>query len=217
MNRRSAQSLAAHQIAAATAVFSAVMFSAIPARSQGAIFIDGSAATALLGGPFAGGGAVGMLLSPRYDLRLEVEVARWRAERVSERSSHGSFDFTNGSRPVSYSILLGRHLQPRRRAQLQMLVGAGIIRHSWTDSGHQDFRFNGIVTQEFNWNDRGTTTDLHLTAGLEATLSLTQHLAVVPRWRGQLYSASAEGSSGVYYLPTTTIRNLAGIAFRWRF
>jgi hypothetical protein len=98
-----------------------------------------------------------------------------------------------------------------------MLVGAGVIRHSWTASGHQDFRFNGIVTKEFSWNDRGTTTDVQFTAGLEATVSLARHLAVVPRWRSQLYSASAEGSSGGYYLPTNTIRNLAGIAFRWRF
>jgi hypothetical protein len=115
MNRRSAQSLAVHQIAAATAVFSAVMFSAIPARSQEAVFIDGSAATALLGGPFAGGAAVGMVLSPRYDVRLEVEVACWRNERVSEKSSIGSFDITNGSRPMSYSTAMprteaGRHL-----------------------------------------------------------------------------------------------------------
>jgi hypothetical protein len=114
MNRRSAQSLAVHQIAAATAVFSAVMFSAIPARSQGAVFIDGSAATALFGGPFAGGGAVGMLLSPRYDLRLEVEVARWRAERVSERSSNGSFDFTNGSRRAE-ALLMQLHITASRQ------------------------------------------------------------------------------------------------------
>ena len=216
MKRRSAQS-ALRQFSVTAVVFSAITFNAIPARSQGAVFIDGSAATALLGGPFAAGAAVGMLLSPRYDVRLEVEVARWRVERVSEKSSIGNFDITNGSRPMSYSILIGRRLQPRRRAQLQMLVGAGVIRHSWTASGHDDFRLNGVVTREFSWNDRGTVTDAQFTAGLEAVVSLTRHLAVVPRWRGQLYAASAEGSSGGYYLPTTTIRNLAGIAFRWRF
>jgi hypothetical protein len=58
---------------------------------------------------------------------------------------------------------------------------------------------------------------VQFTAGLEAVISLTGRLAVVPRWRGQLYAASAEGASGGYDLPTTTFRNLAGIAFRWRF
>jgi hypothetical protein len=204
-------------LSVAALAFSIVMFAAIPARSQGATFVDGSATADVFKGTFAGGGGVGVVLSPRYDLRFEFEAARWEFASSHGRSEIGNFDMLQGTRPVSYSILLGRRFQPKRRAQLAMVAGLGVLRHSWIDSGHQDFRFNGVVTKEFSWDDHGTTNDPHLTFGLEAVVSVSAHFAVIPRWRVQLSSASAEGSSGGYYLPTTTLRNVAGIAGRWRF
>ena len=151
-----------------------------------------------------------VVLSPRYDLRFEFEAARWEFASSHGRSEIGNFDMLQGTRPVSYSILLGRRFQPKRRAQLAMVAGLGVLRHSWIDSGPQDFRFNGVVTKEFSWDDHGTTNDPHLTFGLEAVVSVSARFAVIPRWRVQLSSASAEGSSGGYYLPTTTLRNVAG-------
>jgi hypothetical protein len=213
----SARSHALKHISLATVAFSTVMLTASSARAQGRLFIDGSAAMSMFAGPFAGGAVAGVVLSPRYDVRLEVEIAQWRVDRVSERSSIGSFDFTDGFRPASYSVLFGRRLYSKRRAELEILIGAGVVRQSWTQSGHDDFRVNGVVTHEFSWNDHGTTTDPQFTAGLEASVWLTPHLAIVPRWRSQLYGASAGGTSGGYYLPTTTLRNVAGVAVRWKF
>src|SRR5438045_2110451 len=63
---------------------SIVMLAAIPARSQGARFLDGSATADVFKGTLAAGGGVGVVLSPRYDLRFEFEAARWEFA-----SSHG--------------------------------------------------------------------------------------------------------------------------------
>jgi hypothetical protein len=199
-----------------TLAFSTVMLAAAPARSQHAPFLDGAAAGALVSGTFAGGGGIGVPLSPRYDVRFEVEMTEWTFDRVHMRNSLGRFDLVDGSRPISYTVLVGRRFRPRRYAQFAVLGGYGVVRSSWQESYHDELKVNGAVISRLGWDLHGTSRGTQLTVGVEAAIVVTTHLAIVPRWRGQMTSV-AEGSSAGFYLPTSTVRNLAGGGLRWRF
>jgi hypothetical protein len=163
-----------------------VMSVAAGARAQNRephLFVDG----ALLGDrdpkyPFessmalGGSGAIGLRISKHFSVRFEAEVPAMHTETF-----RGGYTFfateTETFRTTTYSGLLAGHYQAHKKVNVAFLAGLSAARHEGQGSDFLETPGpNGAVVHHWLVSYRTGA----LTTGLDAAVSLTPHLAIVP-------------------------------------
>ena len=191
------------------------MLSAVPSQAQELKFVEASVRVAE--GTPAGGVSVGVALSPRYNVRVELEVVGRDVARDRFVAAIVRSEFENATQPTSVSLLIARRFRSERRVQLEFLAGLGFVRTRWESSGYLDLLTTGTVTNHAEWDDRGTTTAALWTVGFDVVLDLTKRVCLVPQWRGRSSEAQSHGLLGDFSLPANTFHHGTGASLRWRF
>src|SRR5688500_17974870 len=137
--------------------------------------------------------SAGVFLSRRWSLRAEVEYPQWHGTTRSGESRSvpngipriDRFDLLEERRPTSMSVLAGRDVPPDHRVNLTLLGGVTITRRDSRTSGTIDvFDVDGnLIDHEDLRRDSGGYNWLALSAGADATIALTERLALVPQIR----------------------------------
>jgi hypothetical protein len=170
----------------------------------------------------AGRAAVGVRLSERNSLRFEVDVPRWH---VNDTASSGPVWCAREARcvggeglvparttshtavrTVSYSFLYARHLPAMGRVQVALLAGGSMEERGYrSSSSFDELGPDGHVVRHVAGNDDRIGHWPAGVLGIDAEVSLTSHLAVIPQFR-------------FHTLPYPAVSiSRPGIALRWRF
>jgi hypothetical protein len=170
----------------------------------------------------AGRAAVGVRLSERSSLRFEVDVPRWRvndtasSDRVycaKEARCVGGEGWVparttshTAVRTVSYSFLYARHLPAIGRVQIALLAGGSMEARGYqSSSSFDELGPDGQVVRRVAGNNDRIGHWPAGVLGMDAEVSLTSHLAVIPQFRFHTFP-----------YPAVSIAR-PGIALRWRF
>jgi hypothetical protein len=173
-----------------TILVALLMSVAAGARAQNReprLFVDG----ALLGDrdpkyPFessmavGGSGAIGLEISKHFSVRFEAEVPAMHTETF-----RGAYTFfrtaTETFRTTTYAGLLAGHYQAHRKVNLAFLAGLSAATREGRGSEFLETPGpNGAVVHLDYPGWRMSYRTGALTAGLDAAVSLTPHLAIVP-------------------------------------
>lgn len=166
-------------------LFVLIVSAATAAFAQGrssALFLDG----ALLGDRDArgriespmtagAGGAIGFRISDHFSLRFEAEVPVMHTYTFGDQSFSGTDRF----RTTTFGALAAGHFQAHRRVNLAFLAGLSTAIWETRRSILFDNSSAGSGPRDYHWTSHGGA----LSAGVDAAVNLTPHVAIVPEVR----------------------------------
>jgi hypothetical protein len=124
-----------------------------------------------------GGGAIGFQISRHFSLRFEAEAPLMHTVDFGDQT----FSATDRFRTTTYSTLAAGHYQPHRRVTLAFLGGLSAANSETRRS---------VDSREYRWSFKAGA----LTAGVDAAVALTPHLAIVPEVRFHAYNEYSTGT-----------------------
>jgi hypothetical protein len=154
---------------------------------------------------------VGVFMTPRMSVRLELDFPRWHPSHHSGSGRVGqrleAFSTRESARAPSISVLAAGHIRPRSRVDVALLAGATSAARAWRQHGVTEFfDLNGtLIDRRESSTTGGTHRWLALTFGTDVTVPLTARLAVVPQVRIHSYLYS-EHTSLVFVRPRVSLR-----------
>jgi len=137
-----------------------------------------------------GSGAIGFRASRHFSVRFEAEVPGIHA-RTLTTNYPGLLNTsdTESFRTITYGALFAVHYPVHQRVDVAFLVGLSEAIHDTRNSGYSDttlLRTVEVVHEEFT--SRSSDSVGAVTAGVDAAVNLTRHLAIVPEVRFHLYN-----------------------------
>jgi hypothetical protein len=160
-----------------------------------------------------GGVTLGLMVSPRYSLRFDLEIPDWYTTTDTFNNTVGDHIEVNshrqGDRTIAYAMLVGRHYQPYRGLALTLAAGVTSTEREGRSTGFTELRSReGAILRHSDFDQHWGDQWLALTLGLDAEFVVMPHLAIVPEVRLHTYPPSDSPASLI-----TRPR----IAVRWRF
>ena len=189
--------------------------------AQGKGFVEGGALldvdptqrsqTTTTSGATVGGG---VFLSPRFSMRFEVELPEWHASDYEGRgrvASHiEAYSQREERRSPSASFLLGYDVRPMTRLNITLLAGGTRARRASRTRGFTErYTLDGVLLEHRDYDQSNDDyTWPAVSAGVDAAIAVTKHLAIVPQLRVHSYLFS-EHTSEMFVRPR--------LALRWQF
>jgi len=134
-----------------------------------------------------GGGAIGFQAG-YFTARFETEVPAFHSSTFTETNGGLRTVEVPSYRAITYGALFGGRFQPYTRVELAALVGFSDAIEESRFSGYQEtFLPNGGVRRD-DFNSRSSFNGGAVTAGIDAAVSVTTHLSLVPELRFLVYN-----------------------------
>ena len=132
------------------------------------------------GPTMAPGFGIGARLWRRFSLRFEFDSPGEHLDlQVSESLEHRFV-----SRTTSYAFLFARHFRRQSRIQVVTLAGVSALTHRTRFTGFIDIRpRDGRAPTHTVFDDRDVEHWVALALGVEAPITITRHLQLVPQFR----------------------------------
>lgn len=156
----------------------------------------------------------GVFVTPRLSMRLELELPKWHASDYEGRgrvASHiEAYSQREERRSPSASFLVGYDIRPMTRLNMTLLAGGTRATRATRSRGFTErYTLDGVLLdhRDFDHSDDNHGW-LAVSAGVDAAIAVTKHLAVVPQLRLHSYLYS-EHTSLMFVRPRLSVR--------WRF